>query len=90
MQAQEVLRQLRMLELDDLRQYLRGLPANALLGMGAFAALTTYWFAFRPKAIKQRWDMDLQSVEIPVSDLLLFSAQRNLVKYLVTIYLVTI
>lgn len=84
MQAQEVLRQLRMLELDDLRQYLRGLPANALIGMGAFAALTTYWFASRPKALKQRWDMDLQSVEIPVSDLFPFSNYRDLVKKLTT------
>ncbi|GLD74613.1 long-chain-fatty-acid--CoA ligase 1a isoform X1 [Lates japonicus] len=38
MQAQEVLRQLRIPELDDVRQYVRGLPSNALMGMGAFAA----------------------------------------------------
>ncbi|KAM9363334.1 long-chain-fatty-acid--CoA ligase 1a isoform 1-T1 [Symphorus nematophorus] len=65
MQAQEVLRQLRIPELDDLRQYVRGLPTNALMGMGAFAAITTYWFASRPKALKAPCDLGLQSVEIP-------------------------
>ncbi|KAM3624334.1 uncharacterized protein V6R79_022146 [Siganus canaliculatus] len=63
MQTQEVLRQLRIPELDDLRQYVRSLPTNALMGMGAIAAITTYWFASRPKAIRARCDLDLQSVE---------------------------
>lgn len=65
MQAQEVLRQLRIPELDELRQYVRGLPTNALMGMGAFAAITTYWFRSRPKALKPPCDLDQQSVEIP-------------------------
>ncbi|KAM6940614.1 long-chain-fatty-acid--CoA ligase 1-like [Xenentodon cancila] len=65
MQAQEVLRQLRMPELDDFRQYVRGFPTNALMGMGAFAAITTYWFATRPKALKPPCDLRQQSVEIP-------------------------
>ncbi|TKS68265.1 Long-chain-fatty-acid--CoA ligase 1 [Collichthys lucidus] len=66
MQAQEILRQLRIIpELDDLRQYVRSFPTNALMGMGAFAAITTYWFASRPKALKAPCDLDLQSVEIP-------------------------
>uniref|UniRef100_A0A7N6AR37 Arachidonate--CoA ligase n=1 Tax=Anabas testudineus TaxID=64144 RepID=A0A7N6AR37_ANATE len=65
MQAQEVLRHLRIPELDDVRQYMRGLPTNALMGMGAFAAITTYWFASRPKALKPPCDIGLQSVEIP-------------------------
>uniref|UniRef100_A0A665T7I1 Long-chain-fatty-acid--CoA ligase n=1 Tax=Echeneis naucrates TaxID=173247 RepID=A0A665T7I1_ECHNA len=65
MQAQEVLRQLRIPELDDVRQYMRGMPTNALMGMGAFAAITTYWFATRPKALKPPCDLSLQSVEIP-------------------------
>lgn len=64
MQAQEVLRQLRILELEDLRQYVRSLPTNALMGMGAFAAFTTYWFASRPKALRAPCDLGLQSVEI--------------------------
>lgn len=65
MQAQEVLRQLRIPELDELREYVRGLPTNALMGMGAIAALTTYWFAFRPKAIGPRCDINQQSEELP-------------------------
>ncbi|XP_033479697.1 long-chain-fatty-acid--CoA ligase 1a isoform X1 [Epinephelus lanceolatus] len=65
MQAQDVLRQLRIPELDDVRQYMRSLPTNALMGMGAFAAFTTYWFATRPKALKPPCDLGLQSVEIP-------------------------
>uniref|UniRef100_A0A672I0P5 Long-chain-fatty-acid--CoA ligase n=1 Tax=Salarias fasciatus TaxID=181472 RepID=A0A672I0P5_SALFA len=67
MQAQEVLRQLRMPELDDVRQYVRGFPTNALMGMGAFAAITTYWFATRPKALKPPCDLTQQSIEMPVS-----------------------
>uniref|UniRef100_A0A8C8DT28 Arachidonate--CoA ligase n=1 Tax=Oryzias sinensis TaxID=183150 RepID=A0A8C8DT28_9TELE len=65
MQAQEVLRQLRIPELEDVRQYVRGFPTNALMGIGAFAAITTYWFATRPKALKPPCDLGLQSVEIP-------------------------
>lgn len=72
MQAQEVLRQLRIPELDELREYVRGLPTNALMGMGAVAALTTYWFAFRPKAIGPRCDINHQSEEMPVGDFLFF------------------
>lgn len=77
MQAQEVLRQLRIPELDDLRQYVRALPTNALMGVGAFAAITTYWFATRPKALKPPCDLGLQSVEIPVGELWLASNVLN-------------
>ncbi|CAN9510350.1 unnamed protein product [Ophioblennius macclurei] len=65
MQAQDVLRQLRMPELDEVRQYVRGFPTNALMGMGAFAAITTYWFATRPKALKPPCDLTQQSIEMP-------------------------
>ncbi|XP_037554161.1 long-chain-fatty-acid--CoA ligase 1a [Nematolebias whitei] len=64
MQAQDLLRQLRIPELDDVRQYIRGFPTNAFMGMGAFAAITTYWFATRPKALKPPCDLGLQSLEI--------------------------
>ncbi|KAM4604008.1 long-chain-fatty-acid--CoA ligase 1a isoform 1-T2 [Polymixia lowei] len=64
MQAQEVLRQLRIPELDDFRHYLRSLPTNALMGMGAFAAITTYWYTTRPKALKPPCDLTMQSVEV--------------------------
>uniref|UniRef100_A0A8C1V5Q3 Arachidonate--CoA ligase n=1 Tax=Cyprinus carpio TaxID=7962 RepID=A0A8C1V5Q3_CYPCA len=64
MQAQDLIRHLRIPELDDLRQYVRSLPANTLMGMGAFAAITTYWLATRPKALKPPCDLDMQSVEV--------------------------
>lgn len=69
MQAQEVLRQLRIPELDDVRQYMRALPTNALMGMGAFAAITTYWFATRPRTLMPPCDLTLQSIELPGEDL---------------------
>ncbi|KAM9818701.1 long-chain-fatty-acid--CoA ligase 1a isoform 2-T5 [Syngnathus typhle] len=64
MQAQEVLRQLRLPELDDLRQYIRGLPTNTLLGMGAVATLTTYWLCTRPRALLPPCDLTMQSVNM--------------------------
>lgn len=66
MQAQDLIRHLRIPELDDVRQYVRSLPTNTLMGMGAFAAITTYWLATRPKALKPPCDLDMQSVEVPV------------------------
>lgn len=66
MQAQEVLRQLRLPELDDLRQYIRGLHANTLLGMGAVAAFTTYWLSTRPRALQPPCDLTMQSVVMQV------------------------
>ncbi|KAK7162004.1 hypothetical protein R3I94_004610 [Phoxinus phoxinus] len=68
MQAQDLIRHLRMPELDDLRQYVRSLPTNTLMGMGAFAAITTYWLATRPKALKPPCDLAMQSVEVAGSE----------------------
>ncbi|KAL2098073.1 hypothetical protein ACEWY4_007280 [Coilia grayii] len=68
MQAQDLLRQLRMPEISDVRQYVRGLPTNTLMGMGALAAVTTYWYATRPKALKPPCDLTMQSTELPGSD----------------------
>lgn len=67
MQAHELFRHLRMPELGDVRQYVRTLPTNTLMGFGAFAALTTYWYATRPKALKPPCDLAMQSVETEVS-----------------------
>lgn len=67
MQAHELFRNLRMPELVDVRQYVRTLPTNTLMGFGAFAALTTYWYATRPKALKPACDLAMQSVEVEVS-----------------------
>uniref|UniRef100_A0A452I1T4 Long-chain-fatty-acid--CoA ligase n=2 Tax=Gopherus agassizii TaxID=38772 RepID=A0A452I1T4_9SAUR len=64
MQAHELFRHLRMPELDDFRQYIRSLPTNTLMGFGAFAALTTYWYATRPRALKPPCDLAMQSVEV--------------------------
>uniref|UniRef100_A0AAZ3QQF7 Arachidonate--CoA ligase n=1 Tax=Oncorhynchus tshawytscha TaxID=74940 RepID=A0AAZ3QQF7_ONCTS len=62
MQAQELLRQLQIPELEDVCQYMHSLPANILMGVGALAALTTYWYATRPKALKPPCDLNMQSV----------------------------
>lgn len=67
MQAQELLKQLRVPELAEMRDYLRSLSTGTLVGMGAFAALTTYWYTTRPKALKPLCDLRMQSVEVPVS-----------------------
>ncbi|XP_063165750.1 long-chain-fatty-acid--CoA ligase 1 isoform X1 [Candoia aspera] len=64
MQAHELFRHLRMPELGDVRQYVRTLPTNTLMGFGAFAALTTYWYATRPKALKPPCDLAMQSIEV--------------------------
>ncbi|XP_063493756.1 long-chain-fatty-acid--CoA ligase 1 isoform X4 [Symphalangus syndactylus] len=64
MQAHELFRYFRMPELVDLRQYVRTLPTNTLMGFGAFAALTTFWYATRPKPLKPPCDLSMQSVEV--------------------------
>uniref|UniRef100_A0A8C2UEJ3 Arachidonate--CoA ligase n=1 Tax=Coturnix japonica TaxID=93934 RepID=A0A8C2UEJ3_COTJA len=64
MQAQEILRSLRLPEFDDLSQFFRNLPATALVGIGAFAAVVAYWFASRPKAVKPPCDLRMQSEEV--------------------------
>ncbi|KAK3526330.1 hypothetical protein QTP70_024282 [Hemibagrus guttatus] len=65
MQAQELLKQLRVPELAEVRDYLRSLSTGTLVGMGAFAALTTFWYTTRPKALKPPCDLRMQSVEVP-------------------------
>ncbi|XP_012674351.1 long-chain-fatty-acid--CoA ligase 1a isoform X1 [Clupea harengus] len=65
MQAQDLLRQLRMPEISDVREYVRSLPTNTLMGMGALAAVTTYWYATRPTALKPPCDLTMQSIEVP-------------------------
>uniref|UniRef100_A0A8C6I8X1 Long-chain-fatty-acid--CoA ligase n=1 Tax=Mus spicilegus TaxID=10103 RepID=A0A8C6I8X1_MUSSI len=64
MEVHELFRYFRMPELIDIRQYVRTLPTNTLMGFGAFAALTTFWYATRPKALKPPCDLSMQSVEI--------------------------
>ncbi|KAM4809486.1 long-chain-fatty-acid--CoA ligase 1 isoform 1-T3 [Rhinophrynus dorsalis] len=69
MQAHELFRSLRIPELGDVRQYVRSLPTNTLMGFGAFAALTTYWYTTRPKALKPPCDLAMQSVEVKGGEL---------------------
>ncbi|XP_074865408.1 long-chain-fatty-acid--CoA ligase 6 [Carettochelys insculpta] len=64
MQAQEILRSLRLPEFDDFSQFFRSLPATTLVGIGASAAVITYWFASRPKALKPPCDLSMQSEEV--------------------------
>ncbi|KAM9330417.1 long-chain-fatty-acid--CoA ligase 1-like [Gastrophryne carolinensis] len=64
MQANEILRSLGIPELEAFQRYVRTLSTNVLMGFGAFAALTTYWYATRPKAIKPPCDLTMQSVEV--------------------------
>ncbi|ELK08833.1 Long-chain-fatty-acid--CoA ligase 1 [Pteropus alecto] len=64
MQAHELFRYFRIPELADFRQYIRSLPTNTLMGFGAFAALTTFWYATRPKPVKPPCDLSMQSVEV--------------------------
>ncbi|KAJ1127182.1 hypothetical protein NDU88_005585 [Pleurodeles waltl] len=68
MQAQEILRSLRLPEFDDFSQFFRSLPATALVGFGAFAAVIAYWLANRPKALKPPCNLHMQSVEIEDGD----------------------
>lgn len=67
MQTHELLKQLRVPELAEVRDYIRSLSTNTLIGMGAFTAVTAYWFATRPKALKAPCDLRMQSLELPVS-----------------------
>ncbi|XP_030068484.1 long-chain-fatty-acid--CoA ligase 6 [Microcaecilia unicolor] len=64
MQAQEILRSLRLPEFEDFSQFFRSLPATTLVGIGAFAAVIAYWFASRPKAMKPPCNLLRQSEEV--------------------------
>uniref|UniRef100_A0A452INI5 Long-chain-fatty-acid--CoA ligase n=1 Tax=Gopherus agassizii TaxID=38772 RepID=A0A452INI5_9SAUR len=63
MQAQEILRSLRLPEFDNVSQFFHSLPATTLVGIGAFAAVIAYWFASRPKVLKPPCDLLMQSEE---------------------------
>lgn len=69
MQVQDLIWNFWVPELGDFRQYVRSLPTNTLMGMGAFAAITTYWYATRPRALKPPCDLSMQSVEMQVQTL---------------------
>ncbi|CAM4618222.1 unnamed protein product [Leuciscus chuanchicus] len=77
MQAHELLKQMRIPEFSEVRDYFRGLSTNTLLGMGAFTAVTAYWYATRPKALKPPCDLSMQSVEQPGGEFVRRSAVLN-------------
>ncbi|XP_061421114.1 long-chain-fatty-acid--CoA ligase 1-like [Lethenteron reissneri] len=62
--AQEVLKTLRVPELDEVRQYVRSLPAPALMGLGALGTMTAYWLATRPRALSAPCDLSKQSLPV--------------------------
>lgn len=64
MQAHELLKQLRVPDMNEVRDYLRTFSTNTLIGMGAFTAITAYWYATRPKALKPPCDLQMQSQEL--------------------------
>ncbi|XP_062380415.1 long-chain-fatty-acid--CoA ligase 1-like [Sardina pilchardus] len=64
MQMPEFIKQFRLPEVNELRDYLQTLSPNTIVGMGAFAALSTFWYATRPKALEPPCDLWQQSVEI--------------------------
>ncbi|XP_075457242.1 long-chain-fatty-acid--CoA ligase 6 isoform X2 [Ascaphus truei] len=68
MQAQEILRSLRLPEFDDFSQFFRSFPTTTLVGIGACAAVIAYWFASRPKAVKPPCNLRMQSEEVEGSN----------------------
>uniref|UniRef100_A0A4W3HKW4 Long-chain-fatty-acid--CoA ligase n=1 Tax=Callorhinchus milii TaxID=7868 RepID=A0A4W3HKW4_CALMI len=67
MRAQEILRSLRLPELDEFSQFVHMLLPPTLVGIASFAAVITYWLATKPKALKPPCDLSQQSQEIEVS-----------------------
>lgn len=64
---QDFIQRLRLLDLDDVSQYIRNVSTPVLVSVGALAAATTYFVATRPKALPPVCDLRMQSIEIPVS-----------------------
>uniref|UniRef100_A0AAY4E9B6 Long-chain-fatty-acid--CoA ligase n=1 Tax=Denticeps clupeoides TaxID=299321 RepID=A0AAY4E9B6_9TELE len=64
MQAQELMRSLRLPELDELSHFFHSLPTSTLVGLGALTAVLAYWLATRPRAITPPCDLRHQSEEL--------------------------
>lgn len=58
---------LRLPDMDELGHYVRSVSTPLLVGVGAVAAATTYYLATRAKPPPSVCDLDMQSVEVPVS-----------------------
>ncbi|XP_071384615.1 long-chain-fatty-acid--CoA ligase 1-like isoform X2 [Centroberyx affinis] len=77
MLSQELLRKLRMPDLDEVSQYVRSLSTPTLVSMGAMAAMTTYYLATRPKPLPPPCDLRMQSVEVQGGEFARRSALLN-------------
>lgn len=63
----EFFQKLKLPDLDDVSQYISAVSTPMLVSVGAVVAATTYYLATRPKALPPVCDLNMQSVEIPVS-----------------------
>ncbi|KAA8589152.1 hypothetical protein FQN60_010497, partial [Etheostoma spectabile] len=59
---QEILKRLKLPDLNDVSQYIRSVSTPVLVSVGAVAAATTYYLATRPKAVPPGGDFARQSV----------------------------
>ncbi|KAK6468533.1 long-chain-fatty-acid--CoA ligase 1 [Huso huso] len=70
MQIQELLKSLgaqgslRFPDFEEIRKYVHSLSTSSLIGLGAFATLTAYWLATRPRPIRAPCDLEHQSVPV--------------------------
>ncbi|CAH2276984.1 long-chain-fatty-acid-- ligase 6 isoform X2 [Pelobates cultripes] len=64
MQTQEFFRILRFPAFDDFSTALKSLPTTTLIGIGACAAIITYWLASRPKPVAPPCNLLMQSQEV--------------------------
>ncbi|MGH0187331.1 UNVERIFIED_CONTAM: hypothetical protein FKN15_024787 [Acipenser sinensis] len=70
MQIQELLKSLgaqgslRFPDFEEIRKYVHSLSTSSLIGLGAFATLTAYWLATRPRPIQAPCDLEHQSVPV--------------------------
>uniref|UniRef100_A0A3B4URB3 Long-chain-fatty-acid--CoA ligase n=1 Tax=Seriola dumerili TaxID=41447 RepID=A0A3B4URB3_SERDU len=69
MLSQEFFQKLKLPDLDDVSQCIRGASTPMLVSMGAVAVAATYYLATRPKALPLVCDLRLQSVEVLGGDL---------------------
>lgn len=65
---QEFLQKMNLLDMEEVSEYIRNVSYPMLVSMGAVAAATTYYLATRPKALPAVYDLNMQSVEVPVSE----------------------
>lgn len=65
--SMDLLYRLGLLSLDSVSQYVRSISTPVWVGTGLVAAATTYLLTARPNALPPICDLDMQSIEIPVS-----------------------